>query len=543
MAALAHNVTDRAHRYRAVANSEMLGPQRCAFCGCVHGIMVGHVDGHEENGEPDNLIWTCRSCNAIAANTMKKAGVGRRTVQMNPRKKSAGAQNLGEWMQAVGAITPKVDRGNRGLVSDMPVSEAVAIIRATPHSRRSRFAAELGRRGGERYNPKTRSNLFGWGSKPEKKVSGKRSSMTLASATKAAFKAGQVSGDTGAFESWAESKGLSDRGPWLERAYEKGVVAGETAAEQKAATRYSDRPIASKPLKDVTYKGYRIYHQGEGFRTSADRGESEFDDVKEAKRFIDDEVKMRRNPDRVTYQLSLNGKSIGSRSVPASMSATELQRSLVLHEGYDKAIKVKANPRTRRNSAEAADYAYQKFHGREPGEAVFLEDEEHVHEHLAVAGLLLELRVDLVTGYEALLTFEDDPPFLCITEDGQQLYIEGGSQAIDLKELHFDDKKWIKDRMIIGQFSPPGDDLRDGSKAKWNIGYQTEKDFDQFEEILYQHDLGEETSINGKSSRVREEDRVRPFLEYEPRNERLYITGGKYWINLPLIGTSPGIEN
>ena len=241
----------------------------------------------------------------------------------------------------------------------------------------------------------------------------------------------------------------------------------------------------------MSHKGYRIYFQGDGFRTSADRGETEFEDVKQAKRFIDDEVKMGRNPAR------------------------------------------------RRNSASEADFMYEKFHGREPDEEVFVEDQEHVHEHLAVIGLFMQARIDTVTGVRVMLSFEEDPPFLCTSEDGTQLYIEAGDQTIDLKALGFTDKEWIKDRMVIGRFSPPGDK----KDEKWNLGYQTQKDFDDFEEILYQHDLGEETSIRGNVTRVKEEDRVRPFLEYEPRNEKLFITGGKYAIKVPLLGTSPGIEN
>jgi hypothetical protein len=582
-------------------------------------------------------------------------------------------------------------------------------------------------------------NLFGFGTK-QKRSSVKRSSMTVSSATAAAYKAGQQSGDTGNFDSWAESKGLADRGAWLKKSYERGVEAGETTQSTGRSTgqRYSDRPITAKPFKDVSYKGYRIYHQGEGFRTSADRGESEFDDVKEAKRFIDDEVKMRRNPPKAlpgTFTIRQAGelwvrmiKSGATKATPAEKASlirdiesaipeaehdatisygtkvsfitatnaikkvirmsrrnpkkhggaasyrailtvhspghapvenyygpyldradaiAELQREIkhrrkeaarpgfkdsykgwrwsgkvesfrenpsritrrnsaesvrkgmvgktvtmssssvwpgakvritriVKEDGdlwyYGRYVSVPQDPSavgmevafqehlhsggraynsrtpnpsriTRRNSAEAADYAFEKFHGKEPGEAVFVETEEHVHENLAVVGLLMEMRIDCVTGIEALLSFEDDPPYLCMTEDGQQLYIEAGAQELDLKALGFEDKRWIKDRMVIGQFSAPGADLRDKKAAKWNIGYQTEKDFDNFEQILYQHDLGEETSIDGKKTRVREEDRVRPFLEYEPRNERLYITGGKYFISLPVIGTSPGIEN
>ena len=157
-------ISDRAYRYRA--NQAIPEHAKvCVFCGETRKLMVGHLDGHEEHTEVQNLSWCCRSCNAMASNTLQNAGKGRLTRQYNPSK-SGGATTVGEWMQAVGAITPKVDRGNRGLASDMPVSEAVRIIRATPHAKRSQFAAQLRKhassRASARWNPpmKKRKNAM-----------------------------------------------------------------------------------------------------------------------------------------------------------------------------------------------------------------------------------------------------------------------------------------------------------------------------------------------------------------------------------------------
>lgn len=132
-------VTDRALRYRA--NEEPPeGPQICAMCGSNHFVEIDHIDGFEEHGDPENLMWLCRSCNTRKGIAMRNAGLGRRTHQYNP---SGGAKNLGQWLQAVGAITPHIDRGDRGLSSDMKVSDAVAMIRATPQWKRSEFAQQL----------------------------------------------------------------------------------------------------------------------------------------------------------------------------------------------------------------------------------------------------------------------------------------------------------------------------------------------------------------------------------------------------------------
>jgi hypothetical protein len=99
--------------------------------------MVGHVDGDESNGSPTNLGPTCRSCNAKVAHVMKRAGVGRRVRQYNPRSGSGGAQTLGQWMAAVMSMKGESDQ--------MSVSDAVEMIHSTPASDRSHFAREIWR--------------------------------------------------------------------------------------------------------------------------------------------------------------------------------------------------------------------------------------------------------------------------------------------------------------------------------------------------------------------------------------------------------------
>ena len=76
-------ITDRAKRYRA--NQETSDwPKVCMFCGSTKDLQVDHIDGFEENGEPENLLILCRSCNQLKSAVYKKAGMGRRTVQYNP---------------------------------------------------------------------------------------------------------------------------------------------------------------------------------------------------------------------------------------------------------------------------------------------------------------------------------------------------------------------------------------------------------------------------------------------------------------------------
>ena len=129
--ATALQLTDRAYRYRA--NAAMpAGEKRCALCGNPGRVEVGHVDGHEENTAPENLFWTCRPCNVKSGNHMRKHGMGRLTRQYNP---SGGAKNLAQWLTAVTSM--------KGENSAMSVHDAVAVIHATPASKRSEFARQI----------------------------------------------------------------------------------------------------------------------------------------------------------------------------------------------------------------------------------------------------------------------------------------------------------------------------------------------------------------------------------------------------------------
>ena len=109
-----------------------------------------------------------------------------------------------------------------------------------------------------------------------------------------------------------------------------------------------------------------------------------------------------------------------------------------------------------------------------------------------------------------------DTVLLCSNEAGNQLYLIGGDQCLDVEELGFKGPQ-IKDRMVIGDVVA--------------VVYRTCKDFDNFEETDYIHTLSEDTK------------EPLPELIYDTLNERLSLAGGCYFITQPLTGTSPGIEN
>lgn len=131
-------MTDRAYRYRANHPSRRPPPPVvCNLCGHDKNVDVHHIDGHEENSHPENLMWACRSCNVRIANHARKNNRGRLTRQYNG-KRAAGASTLGEWVRATMAYS--------GVGSDMDYDSAVSIIAATPRDVRSGFAKEIWRR-------------------------------------------------------------------------------------------------------------------------------------------------------------------------------------------------------------------------------------------------------------------------------------------------------------------------------------------------------------------------------------------------------------
>jgi hypothetical protein len=176
------------------------------------------------------------------------------------------------------------------------------------------------------------------------------------------------------------------------------------------------------------------------------------------------------------------------------------------------------------NPESAAASFYETFHGTPSTEVVDVVESIHEHDNLTPLGGLRELVVHTLSGYKLAKTWGEDKtgdvhdiPFLCSSEDGNQLYIRGGDQTIDLDSIKMGPStKWNKEKIVVGDIHL--------------ITYRTRKSFDKFKDIDYFHKLGEET-------------RVRPTLVYDTRSQLMEIVGGQYHIDDPLIGVSRGIIN
>lgn len=128
-------ITDRAKRYRANApGCRPAGPKRCLFCGSRKSIDVHHLNGNEDDTTPDNLAWACRSCNSAIGAAYKRAGLGKRTRQYNPRKKGSGKSGVPSFAQYAAAVASHTrgrwDAGGQ-------------VIHATPRDVRREYAARI----------------------------------------------------------------------------------------------------------------------------------------------------------------------------------------------------------------------------------------------------------------------------------------------------------------------------------------------------------------------------------------------------------------
>jgi hypothetical protein len=122
-------ITDRAKRYRANATPP-LGPKRCNFCTSRRNVDIDHISGDEADGEPRNLIYLCRRCNAAKGNVQSRGNIGRRTRQYNPEH----APTFTEFINAALIL--------RGDEPGDPW-HATAVILATPPARRIEFAERI----------------------------------------------------------------------------------------------------------------------------------------------------------------------------------------------------------------------------------------------------------------------------------------------------------------------------------------------------------------------------------------------------------------
>ena len=208
---------------------------------------------------------------------------------------------------------------------------------------------------------------------------------------------------------------------------------------------------------------------------------------------------------------------------------TMAQLSQVIRAAQDlkagKPITRRGNP-SRRNYADATDL-YTQFHGRGPRRVTDtkqpLSSLEHkmlpvaeygTHPELSQLGKLVSIRfgdhAKNQWGKELKWTSSDDAPDLAAERKGEQLFLVGGNQTVDVAAIPWKPTKFRGAMLCLG--------------FAYRVEYFTQKKFDNYQPVTYYHELGEET---GK----------RPKLVYDPRKRRLHFVYGEYVVK------SEGIVN
>lgn len=300
----------------------------------------------------------------------------------------------------------------------------------------------------------------------------------------------------------------------------------------------------------VTFKGYRIYSSGEGFKTTPGDG-TEFDTVADAKRFISDEVKMARNPAKFEHCVKAVKKRGGAANAYAVCTAVGTRKNAawtdsvfdqsregtrvvvvpkgskwaVLVNGISRMVKptergaigyaerILRNP-SRKNPADEAVKGYEDFHGRPPEEFVTIERVVHFHRNLSGAGELKRLVVLAIDGRSVVTLSKFKGAVLAFNEKRNQLFVESGDQAVSLEDFGI---------------SPKGaHELETLGRVK-KIDYFTTKDHlgDEGGTAVYQHTF-RTTNENGKHVTLR--IARYPDLIYRVLEKHLEFSGGSYEI-------------
>jgi len=208
-------------------------------------------------------------------------------------------------------------------------------------------------------------------------------------------------------------------------------------------------------------------------------------------------------------------RSIGDAQAHVQRLSSRMGKPLDLF--YDKSLRRKQgfwgglfNP-GRKNPASASAKVFEEFHGFKPSEVVTVTKRIHYHAQLAAAGVLTHLKLWGIDGTgHTIKGFKG--AFLAFNEAKNQLFVEGGDQAVNLDDFGIDSPHELES---LGELT--------------DIGYQTNKTHlgDEGGEAVYVHKF-RTTNDNGKHVTVR--IARYPDLIYDVRNEQLLFSGGSYEI-------------
>src|ERR1035441_7908540 len=395
----------------------------------------------------------------------------------------------------------------------------------------------------------TRQNLFGFGRKPAPVTPRRgRGGLSLSEASSAALKAGRKSADLSDFGSWLEAKHLDDRSDGfvsrVRDSYARGVDKAE-ADEQNKEFLKQKREQAREAGRDRREQARDARAAGGGRKVKAAAASSGYASAPDEetiqrgfKRGLTLNEILRGNPALRKCQKANPGAFARFVKRCKGNPARQPMFNYILHAPGDPQhgtfkvlyadqardanlhatengenrqwVKQKA-AKGRRNPATASAEAFEEFHGFAPSEVITVTKKIHYHKHLAAAGKLTHLDVwgvdetgHKITGFKGA--------FLAFNEEKNQLFVEGGDQAVNLADFEIDPPHELE---TLGRLT--------------DIGYQTNKTHlgDEGGEAVYVHKF-RSTNKDGRHVIVR--IARYPDLIYDVRNEQLLFSGGSYEI-------------
>jgi hypothetical protein len=450
---------------------------------------------------------------------MRGAGLGTKTRQYNPA--TEGAKTVAQWVTAVLAMKGESDA--------MPVGEAVDIIRATPHSRRSKFAKEI-------WSKRRRGN-------PRDPLQFIADQLTRKQKD---FYLGQYDywlNVEGATEEKSERYALEDlfkkfpglkkkANPfdWREQREHGGSGSLFDAIRHGDRVTFVDRFGKSHTGKAVMRGPYGwVLNMGGRHGTPAVVNEDMVTQVRGGNPAeLDNPAKTVKrlhilySPVNAAYFLMWHGSIL--RILPTKAEAKAEMEYLLRHS-----TESERNPRGRtvpeilrecdklrailrqRNPDDGelreAERLYETFHGREPREILAIQESSETRGEYTALGDLIELTMISPTGDTVLVSFKGDGVRLASSPEGEQLYLIGGNQDLSssLRMFGADEAK----------------DLIDLGEAK-QIVYEAAKWQTDFTAQEWKHDFGEEGG-------------VRPRGFYDQLKQRIFFAGGTYQVKRPGI--------
>jgi hypothetical protein len=131
-----------------------------------------------------------------------------------------------------------------------------------------------------------------------------------------------------------------------------------------------------------------------------------------------------------TYTVHVRGKRAAVGLVNGYTKAEALKRARGIYG--ESVSRVTKRAESRFNPAAEAIEGYKDFHGKDPDEFVTVSRKVHFHQHLSGAGKLKKLVVAPVAGKRKVILSGFGGALLAFNEKRNQLFIEGGDQAVDL---------------------------------------------------------------------------------------------------------------